>query len=962
MNSRQKIGALWLCVLLVLIVIGPFLTTRTEGGLADKSPISSGSTEFLHTLSEEERAWINTHPVIRVVQDPGWPPVEFVDDQGNPSGMSADYLNLVEQRLGIQFERVLVQNWEEAFAKLKSWQIDVTTSVAITPQRSTIWAFTQPYLTIPIVIATQSDVTYIADIRELFGKKVAVVGGYAVEDWVTRDFPEIELVRAKSTLDGLEMLQRGEVFAYLDNLLIIGHYQAKLQVTNIKIAGQTPYVNAQCMAVRKDWAPFAGILQKALASISETERQDIYRKWLPVRYEHGFDYILFWKVAAAFTAILLALIFWNRQLTKEITSRKQAEEALRESELKHRRYITSAPYGVFVTDEHGRYLQVNPAICRITGYAEGELLKMSISDLYFEESLQEGLRHFQAVIRDGEARAEMLFRTKNCEKRWWVINVVKISATHFLGFCTDITARKNVEQEILETNALLNSVLEGTTDAIFVKDRNGRYLLVNSVVCNTVGRIEKDIVGKTDREIFPAESADVIDDIDQKVMTMGKTVLAEEKLRTPDGMTYWLVNKSPYFNEAHEVIGLIGISRNVTSIKRSEEEKSKLQNQLDQAQKMESIGQLAGGVAHDFNNMLGVILGHTEMVMDQMDSSQPLYSNLGEIHKAAQRAADITRQLLAFARKQTITLKVLDLNEIVAGMLKMVLRLIGEDIELVWLPKAGLWPVQTDQSQINQILVNLCLNARDAIAGVGKMTIETANCTLDEEYCAKHAGSVPGQYVKMSVSDNGHGMNKETLALIFEPFYTTKGVGEGTGLGLATVYGIVQQNKGFINVETELGQGSSFAIYLPKYLGTMGDVHPEAASHPVKGGQETILLVEDEPAILEMTKTILQKLGYTVLAANGPVQALYLARDFAQEIHLLVTDVIMPEMNGRNLAERLQESRPDMKCLFMSGYTANVIASQSIVDEEIAFIQKPFSKNDLADKVRQVIGDSLGVG
>ncbi len=959
MTSPKRNNFLWFCVLLVSIAIGFFLISRTGDDPVDKTTQSSSSDELLDTLSLKERAWLRAHPVIRVAQDPSWPPVEFLNEGGEPSGMSADYLHLVEQRLGLKLERVLVQNWSEAYEGLKNWKIDMTTSVAVTPQRSDFWAFTQPYLIIPIVIATQSDVPYVADIRELFGKKVAVVQGYAVEDWVTRDFPEIQLVHAKSTLDSLNMLQRGEVFAYLDNLLIIGDYQATLQISNIKIAGQTPYVNAQCMAVRKDWAPLAGILQKALESISEKERKGIYRKWLPVRYEHGFNYILFWKVATAFAAILLVMIFWNRQLTKEIKSRKQAEEALRESELRHRRYITSSPYGVFVADENGRYLQVNPSICQMSGYEESDLLNMGVADCCFEENLEEGVRHVQTVVREGEAQAEMLFRPKNGEKRWWSVTAVKISDTQILGFCNDITERKYAEEKILETNALLNSVLEGTTDAIFVKDMNGRYLLVNSGACRAIGRDAEYIIGRNDSELFAAESAAVINEIDQKVLTTGKTVLAEEKLETSEGTTCWLVNKSPSFDEVHKVNGLIGISREITLIKKVEEEKSKLQNQLNQVQKMESIGQLAGGVAHDFNNMLGVILGHSEMAMEQVDPAQPLYASLQEIHKAAERSADITRQLLAFARKQTIDPQVLDLNEIVARMLNMLRRLIGEDIDLVWLPGRGLWPIKMEPSQVNQILVNLCVNARDAIKGVGRMNIETGNCRLEEDYCACHAGFIPGEYVKITVSDTGHGMDKETLVHIFEPFFTTKGIGKGTGLGLATVYGTVKQHNGFINAYSEPGQGTTFSIYLPRYLGT-GRVQEEFVPKLTVGGHETILLVEDETAILALTERVLLNLGYTVIPASSPAKALSLIDDLDQDVHLLVTDVVMPELSGRDLAARLRVRKPGMKCLFMSGYTANIIASQGVLSDEMHFIQKPFSKKELAAKVRKALDCEVG--
>ena len=400
----------------------------------------------------------------------------------------------------------------------------------------------------------------------------------------------------------------------------------------------------------------------------------------------------------------------------------------------------------------------------------------------------------------------------------------------------------------------------------------------------------------------------------------------------------------------------IGIGIDVSERKRAEEQKARLEAQLQQAQKMESVGRLAGGVAHDFNNMLGVILGHAEMAMAKVDPALPLHADLIEIRKAANRSADLTRQLLAFARKQTIAPKVLDLNKAIAGMLKMLQRLIAANINLAWLPSANLWQVRADPSQIDQILANLCVNAGDAIADAGKITIETGNSVLDEAYCAGHVGCVPGEYVQLAVSDNGCGMDKETLAHIFEPFFTTKGVGEGTGLGLSTVYGAVKQNNGFIYAYSELGQGTTFTIYLPRHVGkTAQAARPDGADAPALRGEETILVVEDEAAFLRLAKLMLEKLGYTVLTASTPGEAIRLAREYTGEIHLLMTDVVMPEMNGRDLAKNLLSLYPDLKRLFMSGYTANVIAHHGLLDEGVYFLQKPFSPQDLSAKVREAL-------
>ena len=397
--------------------------------------------------------------------------------------------------------------------------------------------------------------------------------------------------------------------------------------------------------------------------------------------------------------------------------------------------------------------------------------------------------------------------------------------------------------------------------------------------------------------------------------------------------------------------------RDLTEQKKAEQEKENLQNQLIQSHKMESVGRLAGGVAHDFNNMLSVIIGHTELALHDIDLADPTSRHLNEIRKAAKRSANLTTQLLAFARQQPIAPRRLHLNKTVEGMLKMLRRLIGEDFELLWSPAENLWPVKIDPTQVDQILVNLCVNARDAIENIGRISIETANVILDDDYGHDHLGCTPGEYAMIAVSDNGAGMDKITQNNLFEPFFTTKKRGEGTGLGLATVYGIVKQNKGYINVYSEKGKGSTFKIYLPKLKEKTVELQAPGASSPQPmRGNETILIVEDELDILDMAREMLEYMGYHVLAAHSPNKALEIAHTRCdQGIDLLITDVVMPEMNGRELSERLLQQFPNLKCLFMSGYTADVIAHHGVLDRGVQFINKPFSQHALATKMREIL-------
>ena len=384
--------------------------------------------------------------------------------------------------------------------------------------------------------------------------------------------------------------------------------------------------------------------------------------------------------------------------------------------------------------------------------------------------------------------------------------------------------------------------------------------------------------------------------------------------------------------------------------KKLEEQRARLSAQLAQAQKMESVGRLAGGVAHDFNNMLAVISGYAEVALEEPGTAEPVRDALEEIRKAARHSAELTRQLLAFARRQAVVPRVLDLDDTVHGMLGMLQRIIGENVDLKWRPGAGTWPVRVDPAQVGQVLVNLCVNARDAIHGVGAISICTSNQTLDEPFVSGHPGSCAGDFVMLAIHDDGRGMDPETASHLFEPFFTTKPIGEGTGLGLAMVYGAVKQNGGFINVQSEPGRGTTFRIYLPRHHGEVQCA--DADSGTIRGGTETILIVEDEPGVRKMTKSMLEPLGYTVLTSGSPNEAVRIAREQAGKIDLLVTDVVMPGMNGHDLAAMLRTLYPGLKCLFMSGYTADIIADHGERDQSVSFVEKPFSAKRLADRIR----------
>ncbi len=522
--------------------------------------------------------------------------------------------------------------------------------------------------------------------------------------------------------------------------------------------------------------------------------------------------------------------------------------------------------------------------------------------------------------------------------------------------------RVKAEKALMVCELKFRLLSEYTFDWEYWVDQYGKFVYISPSCKRITGYSREEFISDP-QLVFKMVRPDHVEKVRHHYLIEGKKELLSSfsmkfPIITKAGKEIWLEhNCIPLFDDNGDYAGRRGNNRDITAEKNAEKEKIQLEAEFHQAQKMESIGRLAGGVAHDYNNALNVIIGYTELALTNIKPGEPLHDDLNEVIRAAGRAADITRQLLAFARKQTIAPKALDLNENVENMLKMLRHLIGENIDFAWLPGKNLWLVKMDPSQIDQILANLCVNARDAIDGTGKITIETATKIFDSAYCNDHPGFIPGEFVMLTVSDNGCGIDKKIMKKIFEPFFTTKDVDKGTGLGLSMVYGIIKQNKGFINVYSEPGKGTSIKIYLPRHENKVIDIQKEQKIEIPSGSGETILIVEDDKQILKLTGKILKSLNYTVLAANTPKSAIKLAGEYKKKIHLLITDVIMPEMNGLALADTLQSFYPDLRRIFMSGYTANAISHQGVLDDGVQFIQKPFSKKDLAVIIREVLDE-----
>ncbi len=637
---------------------------------------------------------------------------------------------------------------------------------------------------------------------------------------------------------------------------------------------------------------------------------------------------------------------------RDLTRRKHAEQALRASERRYRLLFEKNLAGICRTTPEGRILECNEAFARMLGYdSSAELLSVNVKALYQKPSERAELID-RLLEQKTVTQQEVCFQRKDGGPVWILTNMNLVESDEpgeftIIGTTFDITERKRSREELRVSRQRFAAFMRHLPGVAFMKDREGRYVFYNEAAQGLFHLDPVDFLGKTDHEVWPAEYADRFVANDEAVLRSKTLVEAVEAVPHRQGVHYWLIYKFPIVDDYDEVQFIGGMGIDIT-------ERRQLEDQLRQSQKMEAVGRLAGGVAHDFNNLLTVISGYGDMIMRGLTPEDPLHGCIEEVLKAASRATSLTNQLLAFSRRQVIQPKILDLNILVANMDRMLRRVIGEHIELETVLTPGLGSVKADAGQIEQVIMNLAVNARDAMSEGGKLYIRTGN--VDVQHSSRLPADVrPGSYVRLTVADTGKGMDAEIMVHLFEPFYTSKATGKGTGLGLSTVYGIVKRSGGEIVVESEPGRGATFQIYLPRIVGIMDTAHATRTQAAVLPGTETILLVEDEPGVRQLVRDMLHRLGYTTLEAGGAVDALRIFEQHHGVIDLLLTDVIMPQMSGRELASRLRAVQPSLKVLYMSGYTDDMLAHHGVLEPNVFLLPKPFAPDELGVKLREVL-------
>ncbi len=645
---------------------------------------------------------------------------------------------------------------------------------------------------------------------------------------------------------------------------------------------------------------------------------------------------------------------------EDITDRTLAERALRESEDKYRNIYENALEGFYQSIPGGRFISVNPAFASMLGYESPKDLLSAISDITTQYYVNPEDRHvFQQILRKNGKIENFEFKARRKDgSSIWVSNSTRAyfdadgKVVRYEGIVNDISKRKEFEVD----RERLTSAIQQMSESVVITDAEGTIVYVNPSFERLTGYSHHEAIGQNPRILNSGHHDDNFYRELWETISSGNVWGGQIINRNKSGTLFTeQATISPVLDQDGKIENFIAVKKDMTQQIRSDEEKNQLQEQLQQAQKVEAIGSLAGGVAHDFNNLLSIILGYSESVLDELHPGDPLREDMKEIIEAGRRSATLTRQLLAFSRRQTLQPMVLNLNDIISNLEKMLGRLIGEDIELSLSLSKNLNHVIADPGQIEQVIMNIAVNARDAMPTGGKLIIETANVELDEAYADGHPGVLPGKYVMCAINDTGSGMNKDTLLRVFEPFFTTKDKDRGTGLGLSTVYGIVKQSGGNIWAYSEPGFGTTFKIYLPETNSEKNIEKKRPARKTIKTGDEYILVVEDEEAVRNLMMKALLKYGYHVDVAENGEAALLKVEEKGLKPDLVITDIVLPGMSGTELIGRLREKQPNLKELLMSGYTDDAIGHHWEIHPDTPFIQKPFSIREIIHKVQELL-------
>lgn len=919
-------------------------------------------------LTSEERTWLDENPDKLVLYyNTSFPPIEFADEHGAFTGMGADVIKQVEQRLDIRFDMRPCEDWNRHLAALESGECAVAPTIVRTVDRQRFAYFTSPYASVPVVMITHH-ASHNLRLADLADKRIAVVSGFATEEYLRKHQPAgCEMVVVENVPAGLHAVSFGQVDVFLENLAVAAYYIEQEGTPNLRVGGLTDYTFDWSIGVSRQYQLLYSAIQKAVDSIPDPELRDIRQRWISLTVPSGLtperlrQYQL---IGAFFAALLLSLAvityFLKRSLNRQVEKLTATQAELAHSEAMFRAIFDNAPFPVILNElETGKYLDANPAYMQLVELDKEELLNST--PLEHSRYVAEDIRNFTRMVQESGTVLDYEMRVNNPDGELGYLNVSAVimevnGEKQVLTISKDITKAKRQEEVLRESEFRFHSFFDSNPEGVLLIGVDNSIIDINKSLLQSSGYRIEELRERKFSDFMPQELIPpMLEYIQQIKSGIEQDTPIESAYYHKDGTLVPVSIKAWRLADTTSLPVILGLFvHDLTAEKALESEKESLQAQLLQSQKMEAIGTLAGGIAHDFNNMLFGILGYSDMALAAIDEDAEAAVYLREVITAARRASDLTKKILAFARRSEGQPKPIDLVPVVDEAARLLNSTMLKNIEIKVERRVEQAIVNADASEMHQVLINLCTNARHAMQDKGGvLTLEIGERELDREQAKTDPSLRPGQYFYLSVSDTGSGIQPAVRARIFEPFFTTKKRGEGTGMGLSVVHGIITEIGGAILVDSDVGRGSTFTILLPKSSGAALQVAPETI--PDVNGQERIMVVDDEGALAEMLGRMLKRLGYEAAVFQDSRMALEQFKADPQAYDLLLTDLAMPEFTGEQLSIEVLRIRPELPVIICTGFIDEPIERKLAGHGIRHRLMKPLNIKDLARKLREIL-------